>query len=131
MYTAHVGRYPSSIGPSPRYIPLTPSSLQIVRAVPIIPWYRAEPGCLCLIALLKDPCACSRVLITSNGQVTIPDAMPPAAPQKLLIPEFENLVEYFASVACVVVTGWMAVKPVELFDVFDESILLGLSRDCG
>jgi hypothetical protein len=76
--------YPSSIGPSPLYSPRMPSSTQIVRAVPDRPLYttRAGPDPW---RRWKEPCACRRVLITSSGQVTIPEATPAEAPHSALI----------------------------------------------
>jgi hypothetical protein len=43
---------------------------------------------------LKDPCACNLVFMTSRGQVTIPEATPAAAPQKLLTVLLGSLAQY-------------------------------------
>lgn len=78
-YTAQVGKYPNIIGPSPRYIPRSPSSRHMILAVPTMPEYT---GCARGVfdRPLKPPCACNLVLITSNGQVTTPDMNPAVAP---------------------------------------------------
>ena len=67
----------------------------MVLAVPTNPLYRARVvGAFAKLACCRnDPCACSFVLITSSGQVTIPEAMPAAAPQKLLMLEVGSFVE--------------------------------------
>jgi hypothetical protein len=75
--------YPSNIGPSPLYSPRTPSSLQMTRAVPVRPLYTARVGPVYVLGR-KEPCACRRVLITSSGQVTMPEATPADAPQRAL-----------------------------------------------
>ena len=90
--------YPIVIGPSPLYIPLSPSSRQIVRAVPTRPRYCS--GCPMLIGSIlrtrKPPCACSFVLMTSNGQVTIPEASPLHAPAKACMKSFEHSVDRYS-----------------------------------
>lgn len=96
MYTAHVGKYPKSIGPSPLYIPLTPSCVHMVLAVPINPLYIALVGASGRIILRKEPCACSLVFMTSKGQVTMPDAIPAKAPHKPLTVPSESLEQYTA-----------------------------------
>ena len=58
----------------------------IVRAVPKRPWYIVLVlGPLCNTGFEKEPCACSLVLMTSRGQVTMPLAIPAIAPEKELI----------------------------------------------
>ena len=75
--------YPNNIGPSPLYNPRTPSSNQIVRAVPVRPLYTTRAGPV-YVRGRKEPCACSRVLMTSSGQVTMPEATPAEAPHRAL-----------------------------------------------
>ena len=73
------------IGPSPRYMPRTPSSLQIILAVPSIPRYTTCAGSwLAPCRPWNPPCACNLVLITSSGHVTTPEANPPTAPARAL-----------------------------------------------
>src|SRR5690349_1377736 len=75
--------YPSSIGPSPLYSPRTPSSNHMVRAVPVRPLYTTRAGPV-YVRGRKEPCACRRVLMTSSGQVTMPEATPAEAPHRAL-----------------------------------------------
>lgn len=81
-HTAHVGKYPKIIGPNPLYNPLIPSSVRITFPVPNIPLYTAAfCGTFSLACAARNPpCACSFVLITSSGHVTMPDMKPPVAP---------------------------------------------------
>src|SRR5947208_2317758 len=87
--------YPIVIGPNPLYNPLNPSSRHIVCAVPTRPRYCS--GCPMLIGSIlrtrKPPCACSFVLMTSNGQVTMPEASPLDAPAKACMKSFEHSVD--------------------------------------
>jgi hypothetical protein len=71
------------MGPRPLYKPRTPSSLQITRAVPVRPLYTARVGPVYFLGR-KEPCACRRVLITSSGHVTMPEATPAEAPHSAL-----------------------------------------------
>lgn len=75
--------YPSSIGPSPRYRPRMPSSIHMTRAVPVRPLYTVRVGPVYVLGR-KEPCACRRVLITSSGHVTMPEATPADAPHRAL-----------------------------------------------
>ena len=83
------------MGPKPRYSPRTPSSLQIVVAVPLMPLYVAVPNAAAaeptpdppppLRPCRKPPCACNLVLITSSGQLTTPDTAPATPPEIVMI----------------------------------------------
>lgn len=53
----------------------------MTRAVPVRPLYTVRVGPVYFLGR-KEPCACRRVLITSSGHVTIPDATPAEAPQR-------------------------------------------------
>ena len=75
--------YPSSMGPSPRYRPRMPSSIHMTRAVPVRPLYTARVGPVYVLGR-KEPCACRRVLMTSSGHVTMPEATPAEAPHSAL-----------------------------------------------
>jgi hypothetical protein len=75
--------YPSNMGPSPLYSPRTPSSLHMTRAVPVRPLYTARVGPVYFLGR-NEPCACRRVLMTSSGQVTMPEATPAEAPHRAL-----------------------------------------------
>lgn len=85
-----------SIGPSPWYKPRRPSSRIIIFPVPIIPRYKAFVSPDCAARRANPPCACSLVLMTSRGQVTIPEATPAKAPQTGAIHMSGTLVENFS-----------------------------------
>jgi hypothetical protein len=88
--------YPSSMGPSPLYRPRTPSSIHITRAVPVRPLYTARVGPVYCRGR-KEPCACRRVLMTSSGQVTMPEATPAEAPHSALTDPSGSLATLTAS----------------------------------
>lgn len=86
------------MGPNPRYRPLIPSSLKIVLAEPMTPRYILFGGLApAFLEADQPPCACSFVLITSSGQVTIPLARPAPAPETGLSHAFGSDNEYICT----------------------------------
>lgn len=82
-----------------------PSSRQITLAVPNSPLYNfGWPTCLPLSIGIYPPWACSFVLMTSSGQVTMPDVKPPMAPAMALNCESEARAAHRRS--RVSSTGW-------------------------
>lgn len=80
------------IGPNPLYMPRIPSSAHITLAVPTKPLYTLVWPLLSAAA--SPPCAWSFVLMTSSGQVTMPEVKPPMAPDRALNCESEAWVAH-------------------------------------
>lgn len=62
-------------------MPRKPSSFQIVAAVPCTPRYAALGSSAASLRGWKPPCACNFVLMTSSGQLTMPESAPASAPE--------------------------------------------------
>ena len=66
-------------------MPLSPSSRHIVEAEPATPLYAAVVAWTPSFRAWKPPWACNLVLITSNGQLTIPETAPAMPPDTGMI----------------------------------------------
>lgn len=73
-------------------MPRRPSSLHITLAVPNRPLYIWGWPTWMPLWRLMPPWACSLVLMTSRGQVTIPEVNPPIAPASALNWESEAFI---------------------------------------